>query len=161
MTSLYDITLNRLDGSPLALSELQGKLLLIVNTASECGLTPQYQGLETLHQAYQAQGLVVIGCPCNQFGGQEPGDAEAIGQFCSQNYGVSFLLSEKLAVNGPDTHPLFQFLKAEQPGILGTEAIKWNFTKFLVSQQGDVIGRYAPTTSPESLRDDIEKALGR
>ena len=158
-TSLYDIPLQRLNGEAATLAEHQGQVLLIVNTASACGLTPQYAGLEALHRKYQDQGLRVLGFPCNQFGGQEPGSAAEIGAFCSMKYAVSFPLYAKLEVNGEHTHPLYGWLKKAAPGLLGSEAIKWNFTKFLVGRDGLVLDRYAPTTTPESLAADIEKAL--
>jgi glutathione peroxidase len=143
----------------LKLAELKGKVVLIVNTASRCGFTPQYEGLEDLHKSYAALGLVIIGFPCNQFGQQEPGDEATIGHFCSTNYGVTFPLSEKVEVNGPNTAPLFKFLKDQKPGLLGSKAIKWNFTKFLIARDGSVLERYASATKPESLTADIEKAL--
>ena len=156
---LYAVTLDRLDGGALPLSDYRGQVLLLVNTASQCGFTGQYAGLEALYRQYGPRGLVVIGCPCNQFGRQEPGDAEEIGAFCQRNYGVSFPLSAKLEVNGGGAHPLWQHLKAAQPGVLGSQAIKWNFTKFLVNRQGEVVARYAPQTTPEALAADIEALL--
>ena len=156
---LYAFTLDRLDGGALPLSDYRGQVLLLVNTASQCGFTGQYAGLEALYRQYGPRGLVVIGCPCNQFGRQEPGDAANIGAFCQRNYGVSFPLSAKLEVNGDGAHPLWQHLKAAQPGVLGSQAIKWNFTKFLVNRQGDVVARYAPQTTPEALAADIEALL--
>lgn len=156
---LYTIPLERLNGQPATLGDYAGRVLLIVNTASRCGFTPQYQGLEALHRRYGDQGLTVLGFPCNQFGGQEPGDAGEIGTFCEKNYGVSFPLFAKIQVNGPQAHPLYQALKAAAPGVLGSEAIKWNFTKFLVNRQGRVTQRYAPTTRPEELAGDIEALL--
>ncbi|QWT45514.1 glutathione peroxidase [Azospira inquinata] len=156
---LYTIPLERLNGEPATLGDYAGRVLLIVNTASRCGFTPQYQGLEALHRRYGDQGLTVLGFPCNQFGGQEPGDAAEIGAFCEKNYGVSFPLFAKIQVNGPQAHPLYQALKAAAPGVLGSEAIKWNFTKFLVNRQGRVTQRYAPTTRPEELAGDIEALL--
>lgn len=156
---LYAFTLDRLDGGALPLSDYRGQVLLLVNTASQCGFTGQYAGLEALHRQYGPRGLVVIGCPCNQFGRQEPGDAADIGAFCQRNYGVSFPLSAKLEVNGDGTHPLWQHLKAAQPGVLGSQAIKWNFTKFLVNRQGEVVARYAPQTTPDALAADIEALL--
>lgn len=157
--SLYAFTLDRLDGGALPLSDYRGQVLLLVNTASQCGFTGQYAGLEALYRQYGPRGLVVIGCPCNQFGRQEPGDAADIGAFCQRNYGVSFPLSAKLEVNGDGAHPLWQHLKAAQPGVLGSQAIKWNFTKFLVNRQGEVVARYAPQTTPEALAADIEALL--
>lgn len=141
------------------MADYAGKILLIVNTASHCGFTPQYADLEALYQRYREQGLVVLGFPCNQFGSQEPGDAEEIASFCQKNYGVSFPMFAKIDVNGNDAHPLYQYLKKAAPGLLGSEGIKWNFTKFLVDRQGAVIGRYAPATAPESIAGDIEKLL--
>lgn len=157
--SIYDFTANRLDGKPESLANYKGKVLLIVNTASECGFTPQFGGLQELHQAYGERGLAVLGFPCNQFGGQEPGDAEKIGAFCQKNFGVTFPMFAKIDVNGDDAHPLYQYLKAEARGALGTEFIKWNFTKFLVDKNGKVIDRFAPTTKPEDLAKKIEALL--
>ena len=155
----YDFNATALDGQPVDLQRYRGKALLIVNTASACGFTPQYQGLEALQRRYADQGLVVLGFPCNQFGHQEPGNEAAIGAFCEKNYGVTFPMFAKVDVNGDDAHPLFRFLKGEAPGVLGTEAVKWNFTKFLVNREGAVVTRYAPTTKPEDLSGDIEKVL--
>jgi glutathione peroxidase len=152
---LYDFTVDRLDGSPASIGDHAGKVLLIVNTASKCGLTPHYKGLEALYQELGERGLVVLGFPCNQFAMQEPGGAEAIQSFCELNYGVTFPLHTKIKVNGPGTHPLYQHLKQAAPGMLGSKAIKWNFTKFLVSRDGTVLKRYAPKTLPEDMRDDI------
>lgn len=157
--SLYDLAIHRLDGTPLSLSEYRGKVLLLVNTASACGFTPQYAGLQRLYDTHRDRGLVVIGFPCNQFGAQEPGDAEQIATFCERNYGVSFPLTEKIDVNGANAHPIFQYLTAKAPGVLGTEAIKWNFTKFLVNRDGQVIDRFAPATSPEKIESAIETLL--
>ncbi len=159
MPSLHDFSANTLEGKPYKLSRLKGKVVLVVNTASQCGLTPQYKGLETLHRKYADQGLAVLGFPCNQFGAQEPGDAEQIGAFCERNYGVSFQMMEKVEVNGSGAHPLYQWLTSAAPGFLGSEAIKWNFTKFLVGPDGAVIKRYAPQTEPEALEKDIAAAL--
>jgi glutathione peroxidase len=159
MSSIYDITANTLTGEPLSLTEFQGKVLLIVNTASQCGFTGQYEGLEALYRQYKDQGLVVLGFPCNQFGAQEPGSAADIGAFCEKNYGVSFPMFEKVDVNGSNAHPLFQLLKSEATGVLGTEGIKWNFTKFLVGRDGKVHERYAPTTTPAQLESDVAKLL--
>jgi glutathione peroxidase len=156
----YDFQVRTLQGQPADLSTHAGKVLLVVNTASQCGLIPQYAGLEALWKRYKDRGLVVLGFPCNQFGGQEPGDAEQIAGFCQKNYGVTFPMHEKVEVNGPGAHPLWQWLKEEAPGVLGTEGIKWNFTKFLLDRQGKVVKRYAPTTTPESLAADIEALLG-
>lgn len=159
MTSIFDITANSLSGQPVNLADYKGKVLLIVNTASNCGFTPQYKGLETVYEQFKAKGVEVLGFPCNQFGAQEPGNADEIGAFCEKNYGVSFPLFEKIDVNGDSAHPLFRKLKKDAPGLLGTEAIKWNFTKFLVRKDGTVFGRYAPATKPEDLIKDIEKLL--
>lgn len=158
-TSLYDFNATLLDGTPLSLDMYRSKVLLIVNTASACGFTPQYAGLETLYRKWQDAGLVVLGFPCNQFGAQEPGDAATIGQFCQTNFGVSFPLFAKIDVNGENAHPLYVWLKQSAPGVLGTEAIKWNFTKFLVNREGKVIERYAPTTKPEDIGGAIEALL--
>jgi glutathione peroxidase len=155
MSDLYDIVLTRIDGSQSTLAEYRNKVLLIVNTASHCGFTPQYAGLETLYQNYKDQGFVVLGFPCNQFGAQEPGDENQIAAFCEKNYGVSFPLFAKVDVNGPDAHPLFVALKKQAKGLLGTEAIKWNFTKFLVGRDGAVIGRYTAFTQPADLESKI------
>jgi glutathione peroxidase len=159
MTTLTDFSAAQIDGSPLSFAKLQGKVLLIVNTASACGFTPQFEGLEALHKTYGAQGLAVIGFPCNQFGAQDSGTNAEIGAFCQRNYGVSFVMMEKVNVNGDEAHPLFKWLKAEAPGLLGSEAIKWNFTKFLVGKDGHVIKRYASMDAPEKLSADIEAAL--
>jgi glutathione peroxidase len=157
--TLYDFEATRLDGTSVPLSHYQGQALLIVNTASACGFTPQLGGLESLHQRYGHQGLVVLGFPCNQFGSQEPGSNEEIGAFCERNFGVSFTLMEKIEVNGAHAHPLYRWLCAEAPGLLGSKAIKWNFTKFLVGKDGRVLRRYAPQDAPASLSSDIEAAL--
>jgi glutathione peroxidase len=159
MSPIYDITANTLTGEPLSLSAFKGKVLLIVNTASQCGFTGQYEGLEALYRKYKDQGLVVLGFPCNQFGAQEPGSADEIGAFCEKNYGVSFPLFAKIDVNGSNAHPLFQLLKSEATGLLGTEGIKWNFTKFLVNREGKVHERFAPTTRPADLDHDIQALL--
>lgn len=158
MSQIYEFVAQDLMGNPVAFSDFQGKALLIVNTASQCGLTPQFAQLQELHTTYQDKGLVIIGFPCNQFGKQEPLDGEHIGEFCQLNYGVDFLMMAKIDVNGDHAHPLYKWLKSEQSGLF-TDAIKWNFTKFLVDRQGQVIGRYAPTTKPKELVADIEKAL--
>ena len=158
MTSLSDFTANTLAGQEQPLSAYDGKVVLVVNTASECGFTPQYQGLQELHTKYADDGFAVLGFPCNQFGGQEPGEAEEIGTFCEQNYGVTFPLFEKVDVNGDRAHPLFQWLRKERSGLMGS-AIKWNFTKFLVGRDGTVRKRYGSTTAPEKIAADIEKAL--
>ena len=159
MTTLTDFTANRIDGTPLSFADLKGQVLLIVNTASACGFTPQFEGLEALHKTYASQGLAVIGFPCNQFGAQDPGSNVEIGAFCQRNYGVSFAMMEKVDVNGDNAHPLFKWLKAEAPGVLGSEAIKWNFTKFLVGKDGRVLKRYASMDAPPKLGKDIEAAL--
>ena len=159
MKSIYDFEALQISGQNLALSEMRGKVMLIVNTASACGFTPQFGGLEKLHQAYQHQGLAVVGFPCNQFGGQDPGSNASIASFCQLNYGVSFPMMTKIEVNGPKAHPLYQWLCAEAPGLLGSKAIKWNFTKFLIGRNGAVLKRYAPMDKPEKLASDIEAAL--
>jgi glutathione peroxidase len=157
--SIYDITARRIDGSERNLDEYRGKALLIVNVASRCGFTPQYTGLEALYRKYKDQGFEVLGFPCNQFGAQEPGDEAQIGAFCSSTYEVSFPLFAKIDVNGENAHPLYQHLKGEKPGVLGTEAIKWNFTKFLVDRQGNVVKRYAPKDKPEDLDSAVAAAM--
>ena len=159
MNTVFDFSATTLAGHPLDLSSRTGKVLLIVNTASACGFTPQLAGLEQLHQRYGAQGLVVLGFPCNQFAHQEPGSAQDIAQFCERNFSVSFQMMGKIEVNGPGAHPLYQWLKHEAPGMLGTEAIKWNFTKFLVGRDGRVLRRFAPQTPPAKLSAAIEQAL--
>ncbi|MBS0470857.1 MAG: glutathione peroxidase [Proteobacteria bacterium] len=159
MTSIYDFSARTLQGKEVSLGEYRGKPMLIVNTASKCGFTPQYEGLEKLWQEHQAKGLVVLGFPCNQFGAQEPGSADEIESFCQVNYGVSFPMFAKIDVNGKDEHPLYTFLKGEKAGILGTKNIKWNFTKFLVDRTGKVAGRFAPTTKPADLESAIAKVL--
>lgn len=156
---IYAFACKSLDGKDFSLGEFAGKVLLLANTASRCGFTPQYAGLEALHREFGPQGLVVIGFPCNQFGRQEPGNADEIAAFCQSRYGVSFLLSEKIAVNGPAAHPLFRYLRAEAPGAFGSQAIKWNFTKFLVDRSGRVLGRYAPITPPQDLAEAIRQLL--
>ncbi len=157
--SLYDFEALGIDGQPVALSQFRGRGMLIVNTASACGFTPQFTGLEKLHQQYGSQGLAVIGFPCNQFASQDPGDDAQIANFCQKNYGVSFQMMSKIKVNGDGAHPLYQWLTAEAPGILGSKAIKWNFTKFLVGRDGRVIKRYAPQDTPAKIAKDIEAAL--
>jgi glutathione peroxidase len=157
---IYDTEVRTLEGVEQQLSLYAGKVLLIVNVASRCGYTPQYAGLEALFERYRGQGLEVLGFPCNQFGHQEPGEAAEIREFCSLNYQVSFPLFEKIDVNGAAAHPLYKLLKSARPGLLGSEAIKWNFTKFLVGRDGTVLKRFAPTDKPESLAPDIEAALG-
>lgn len=159
MTNLHDFTVDTLDGQPQPLSDFLGKAVLIVNVASKCGFTPQYTGLEALWRKYRDKGLVVLGFPCDQFGHQEPGDADEIRNFCSLNYEVSFPLMAKIEVNGDGAAPLYKWLKSEKSGFLGTSAIKWNFSKFLVGPDGRVIKRYGPTDKPEALEKDIEAAL--
>lgn len=156
---LSEFSAESLGGGTQSLTDYAGKVLLIVNTASNCGFTPQYTGLEALYQRFKDQGLVILGFPCNQFGAQEPGSDPEIASFCQKNYGVSFPLFAKIEVNGDNTHPLFQHLKKSAPGVLGSESIKWNFTKFLVSRDGVLIKRYASTTTPESMARDIEELL--
>jgi glutathione peroxidase len=158
-TSIYDFEARQIDGQPVQLSAYEGRVLLIVNTASKCGFTPQFAGLETLHQKYAEQGLTVLGFPSNQFGSQDPGSNAEIGAFCVENYGVSFPMMEKIDVNGSGAAPLYQWLVKEKPGLLGSTAIKWNFTKFLVGRDGQVRKRYAPLDTPASLAKDIEAAL--
>ena len=159
MTSIYDFTCKTSKGQAKTLKDYAGKVLLIVNTASKCGLTPQFEGLEALWKEYEAKGVVILGFPCNQFGSQDPGNNTEIASFCQLNYGVSFPMMAKVDVNGPAAHPLYKWLVKEAPGILGTKSIKWNFTKFLVGKDGQVIGRYAPTDKPAGLKADIDKAL--
>lgn len=159
-TKLYDIKVKTIDGKEQALSAYEGKVMLIVNVASKCGFTPQYAGLEALYQKYKDAGLVVLGFPCNQFGSQEPGTEGEIKQFCSLEYGVSFPMFAKVDVNGAQAHPLYEHLKKSARGVLGTEAVKWNFTKFLVDRTGTKIERYAPQAKPEELTGDLEKMLG-
>ncbi len=158
--SIYEFSAPLLDGRLLSLSEFRGRVLLIVNTASKCGFTPQYAGLEQLYLACKSRGFEVLGFPCNQFGAQEPEAEPEIGAFCQQNYGVSFPMFSKIEVNGPHTHPLYAFLKQQKPGIFGTGRIKWNFTKFLVDRQGGVTDRFAPTVEPKSLASAVEDLLG-
>ena len=157
--STFDFTAKDITGAAVDLSKYQGKVLLIVNTASKCGFTPQYKGLEKVYEQFKDKGAVVLGFPCNQFGGQEPEGEAEIGAFCEKNFGVTFPLFAKVEVNGGSAHPLFQHLKKAAPGLLGTEAIKWNFTKFLIKKDGTVYKRYAPSTAPEELVGDIEKLL--
>ena len=159
MPSIYDFEAESISGKPVPLAQYRGKAMLIVNTASACGFTPQFAGLEKLHQEYGPQGLVVLGFPCNQFGGQDPGANDEIASFCQVNYGVDFPMMAKIDVNGSGAHPLYQWLTAEAPGLLGSKAIKWNFTKFLVGKDGQVIKRYAPQDAPASLAKDIAAAL--
>jgi glutathione peroxidase len=158
MTSLQDFSATTLDGQPVDLSAYAGKVVLVVNTASQCGFTPQYEGLQKLWESYGEQGFVILGFPCDQFGHQEPGSADEIGAFCQKNYGVTFPMMSKVEVNGDGAHPLYQWLRQEKGGLLGGK-IKWNFTKYLVGKDGQVIDRYAPTTKPEKISGDIEKAL--
>lgn len=157
--SLFDFTVTNANGQPQDLSQYKGKVVLVVNVASKCGFTPQYKGLEELYQKFSSNGLVILGFPCNQFGAQEPGNDSEILSFCSLNYGVTFPVMSKVDVNGEKAAPVFQFLKSSAPGLLGTEMIKWNFTKFLVGKDGKVIERYAPNTEPSAIAQDIELAL--
>ncbi|HET9046234.1 MAG TPA: glutathione peroxidase [Casimicrobiaceae bacterium] len=159
MSTLYDYTVDDIHGKAIKLDKYKGKVVLVVNTASKCGFTPQYKGLEALYEKYHAKGLEVLGFPCNQFGAQEPGSAAEIEQFCELNYGVTFPMFAKIDVNGKNAAPVYEYLKSAKPGLLGSEAIKWNFTKFLVDRGGKVLARYAPNDTPESLAGDIEKAL--
>jgi glutathione peroxidase len=160
MPSIYSFSAEPLGGgAPVSLENYAGKVLLIVNTASECGFTPQYAGLQKLYNDYATRGLAVLGFPCNQFGKQEPGDSAQIGSFCEKNYGVTFPIFDKIDVNGANAHPLYRWLTGEAPGLLGLEAIKWNFTKFLVDRNGKVVKRYAPVTKPEAIAADIDKLL--
>lgn len=158
MASVYDFSINSLQGQKIELSDYKGKLLLLVNTASKCGLTPQYEGLQTLHQRYKDKGLIIIGFPCNQFGQQEPGDADSIANGCLLNYGVDFLITEKIDVNGANAHPLFNYLREQMPGIFGND-VKWNFTKFIVNSEGKPLRRFAPTTKPLKLESYIQRNL--
>lgn len=158
MSSIYDFTAERMDGTQQAFTDYRGKVLLVVNTASQCGFTPQFAGLEALYQQYKDQGFVVIGFPCNQFGNQDPGSNEEITAFCQKNYGVSFPMMAKVDVNGKAAHPIFNWLKDQKGGVL-TDGIKWNFTKFLIGRDGQVLDRYASTTKPESMASDIKRAL--
>jgi glutathione peroxidase len=157
--SVYDFSAKTLDGQDVNLADYRGQVLLIVNTASKCGFTPQYEGLEALYKAYKDKGLTILAFPCNQFGSQEPGNAEEIASFCSLTYDVTFPVLAKIDVNGPQAHPLYAYLKHEQKGLLGTEGIKWNFTKFLVGRDGKVVERFAPTTKPEDLKVAVEALL--
>ncbi len=159
MSDLYDLNATDVTGSPVALSRFKGRVLLIVNTASKCGFTPQYEGLEALQSRFHERGFDVLGFPCNQFGHQEPGSDSDIAEFCSTRFSTSFPLFSKIEVNGPNAHPLYQYLKKQAPGVLGTEAIKWNFTKFLVDGQGKVVKRYGSQTKPEAIAADIEALL--
>jgi glutathione peroxidase len=157
--SVYDFTAARLDGREEKLADYRGQVLLIVNTASACGFTPQYAGLEALYEKLHDDGLTILGFPCNQFGRQEPGSEAEIGQFCSANYGVTFPMFAKIEVNGANAHPLYKYLKDARPGLLGSEAIKWNFTKFLIGKDGEPVARYAPNTKPEELEAPIRTLL--
>ncbi|SFB86397.1 glutathione peroxidase [Polaromonas sp. OV174] len=159
MSTVYDFEARQINGQDIDLSAFKGQVMLIVNTASQCGFTPQFAGLEELHKSYASRGLAVLGFPCNQFGSQDPGNDDEIAVFCQVNYGVSFPMMSKIAVNGPEAHPLYQWLASEAPGLLGSKAIKWNFTKFLVGKDGQVIKRYAPLDKPADLAKDIEAAL--
>jgi glutathione peroxidase len=159
MSDLYDFSAKTLGGAAKSLADYRGKVVLVVNTASECGFTPQYEGLEAISRKYRDKGLEVLGFPCNQFGAQEPGSAADIGAFCEKNYGVSFQMFDKIEVKGPGAHPLYKWLTHAAPGILGTEAIKWNFTKFLVGRDGKAFKRYATATKPEAIAGDIEQLL--
>ena len=156
---IYSFKAPRLNGQEQSLADYQGKVMLVVNTASKCGFTPQYEGLEKVYQQYKDKGLVVLGFPCNQFGAQEPGGKEEIQEFCQLNYGVSFPMFDKIDVNGHNTHPLYEYLKKQATGVLGSESIIWNFTKFLVNRDGKVVDRFAPTTKPEDMARDIEALL--
>jgi glutathione peroxidase len=159
MASIYSFSARTLGGEEVSLEHYRGKVLLIVNTASECGFTPQYAGLQKLYETYAGRDFEILGFPCNQFGKQEPGDATQIGSFCEKNYGVSFPMFDKIDVNGAKAHPLYRYLTGEAPGLLGLEGIKWNFTKFLVSRDGTVVKRFAPVTKPEAITGEIEKLL--
>ncbi len=159
MATIYDFEVQGISGESVDFSSYKEKVLLIVNTASKCGFTPQYKGLESLYKAYKDKGFEVLGFPCNQFGKQEPGSGEEISEFCELNFGVSFPLFEKLEVNGDNTHPLFKYLKQKAPGVFGTEAIKWNFTKFLVNRRGEVVKRFAPKDKPEAIASEVEALL--
>ena len=159
MSTVYDFTADRLEGGEASLADWRGKVLLIVNTASKCGFTPQYAGLQALHDRFGPQGFEVLGFPCNQFGGQEPGGEAEIGAFCERNYGVGFPMFAKVDVNGANAHPLFDYLKTAAPGLLGSKGIKWNFTKFLIGRAGNPVVRFAPATKPEDVAPAIEKLL--
>lgn len=157
--SIYDFSATNINGKELQLSDFEGKVILIVNTASKCGFTPQFEGLELLHKELEQEGLVILGFPCNQFGSQDPGGDDQIEEFCQLNYGVSFPMFSKIDVNGSDAHPLYKYLKKEAKGLLGSEAIKWNFTKFLINREGDVVERYGSADKPKSIKADIQKLL--
>ncbi|TNE62667.1 MAG: glutathione peroxidase [Alphaproteobacteria bacterium] len=159
MTSVYDFSMPRLNGKEQSLADYKGQVVLVVNTASKCGFTPQFEGLEVLYKDLKDKGLAILGFPCNQFGKQDPGSNDEIGEFCQINYGVSFPMFAKIDVNGANAAPLYQYLKAEKPGVLGSEGIKWNFTKFLIDRDGNVVKRFAPTDKPEAIRKHIEALL--
>lgn len=161
MTELYDIAVQSINGSQVTMADYRDKVVLVVNTASRCGFTPQYAGLETLYRKYKDQGFVILGFPCNQFGAQEPGEEAEIADFCEKNYGVSFPLFAKVEVNGAQAHPLFSHLKSEAPGLLGSEMIKWNFTKFLLDRQGKVVARYAPITTANEIDSAVSSLISR
>ena len=159
--SLYDIDVRTIEGKPMKLGDYRGKVLLVVNTASKCGFTPQYDALEKLYEKHVDEGLVVLGFPCNQFGGQEPGSSDEIQEFCKVRFGVTFPLHERIDVNGPEAHPLFEHLKSEAPGLLGSRNVKWNFTKFLIGRDGRVVDRFAPSTKPEQIEKQIAAELAK
>ena len=159
MSPIYEFKAKSLDGKQIEFSAFKGDVLLIVNTASECGFTPQYQGLEELQNKYEDRGFKILGFPCNQFGNQEPGDSKTISSFCQKNYGVTFQMFDKIEVNGKNAHPLYKYLTSSAPGILGSEGIKWNFTKFLIDRKGNVIKRFAPNIAPENIASAVERAL--
>jgi glutathione peroxidase len=159
MAALHEMTAQSLEGREVQLGDFAGKVLLVVNTASQCGFTPQYAGLQSLYDEYKDRGFAILGFPCNQFGAQEPGGEAEIGAFCERNYGVGFPMFAKIEVNGPNAHPIYKHLKKAAPGLLGSESIKWNFTKFLVDRDGRVVERFAPTVRPEQLKPSIEKLL--
>ena len=159
MTTIYDFTVDDIEGHPVKLDRYKDKVLLVVNTASKCGFTPQYKGLEALYRKYKDKGFAVLGFPCNQFGSQEPGNEQEIATFCETNYDITFPMFRKVDVNGEGAAPVYRYLKSAKPGVLGTEAIKWNFTKFLVDRGGNVVARFAPNDTPESIERDVAKAL--
>jgi glutathione peroxidase len=159
MTTLYDFSADTIDGKPVSLGKYKGKVVMVVNTASQCGLTPQYKGLQELYDTYHAQGLEILGFPCNQFGSQEPGSEKEIAQFCETSFGVSFPMFAKIDVNGDNAHPLYQWMKEQKPGLLGSKDIKWNFGKFLIDREGNVVERFAPTTAPADTEQEIKKLL--
>jgi glutathione peroxidase len=159
LMSIYEFDATNINGKEVSLSDFEGKVILIVNTASKCGFTPQFEGLELLHQELEEDGLVILGFPCNQFGNQDPGGDGQIEEFCQLNYGVSFPMFSKIEVNGKGTHPLYKYLKKEATGLLGSQTIKWNFTKFLVNKEGDVVGRYGSADKPKDIKSDIQKLL--